>query len=307
MGHYKFKGSENWMVCKRSLVLCIATIIFTCSMSSLASAHIMNQNNTFNDVAYSEVADRIVFLAALQIVSAVEDDSYKPLQTLTMKQLGTWLANYHQLQGETNEELANIAFQKGLIASLDGEATYATVNEAYFNNEVEIQNPEATLNHEQFAQFIVANLTEEMVERSDLLAGPSGVVEAAETIEQEVDGNVKKINVITVAGKQYALTSHPYVIAASTDPAVWVGQKLAESYFSQMESSDYQALQLLVIGDEPIMLDNLEQNTDMTIEETLQQVTADMQGEQNRSVMPYILGVVACIAIVTAVVLRRKK
>lgn len=297
------------MVCKRILVLCIATVIFTCSMSPLASAHIMNQNNTFDDLAYSEASGSIVFLAALQIVSAVENNSFKPQQTLTMKQLGTWLANYHQLQGETNEQLATTALQKGLIATLDGEATYAAVNEAYFNNEVEIQNPEATLTHEQFAQFIVANLTEEMVERSDLIAGPKGVVEAAEMIEQEVDGKVKKVNVITVAGEQYALTAHPYVIAASTDPAVWVGQKLAESYFGPTVSTDYQALQLLVIGDEPIMLNKFEQNTDITIEETLQQVTADMQLEQNRSVMPYILGAVVCIAIVTAIVivLRRKK
>lgn len=294
---------------KKTFAFFVATIVF--SMTIHANAHIMNKHNAFDDLAYSKAADDIVLLAALNMVTAVEGSSFYPNEILTMEQLAIWVANYYGEQGESSEQLAQAALNAGYVTTLEDNATYEIVNSLYFGGTQDFKNPEATMTHEQFAQVVASNITPNMLEQARLKEGPSGIVEAVETIEKEVDGKTKKVQLLTIEGEQYELTAHPYVLAESVDPAVWVGERLAQSYYSEgsvhhnEHTSHVQGLQLLVIGEEKIMLSSNDEQV-LSVEHSLQQVeVVEQQASSNVPIVWVVTGIVAIIVILRFI--RKKK
>ena len=225
----------------------IVSIVFACLLlSTTAYAHVMNKTNTFSDLALSEHANDIVLLTSLGIVSYLDKDmTFEPTKQLTAQDLAAWAAKYNGFEGESVEELAQIALAYNLISTTDGNATYALVNEVYFHNQLQVEQPTATLTRDEFAAFVAENVhtnigDHSLLQMSGFTEGPTGTVEAVEHVKKQTEtGEKQYVYVITLDGKEYELGLHPRAISESSDPSVWVGQTIAESYLGPNSSTDH--------------------------------------------------------------------
>jgi len=208
-------------------------------------AHVMNSDSVFTDISYSEAKDEIVLLSSLGVVSyQYEEYIYRPQEPLTRQELASWVGAYYGLKGETSEQLANLALTAGYISSLNGMATYADVNQAYFHGYLELDEPDATMTREQFAQFVVEHAETDLdghniYDMSGFTAGPIGTIEAVKQVEKLTpEGKGKKVYELTIGGRIYELGLHPRVIAQVTDPAVWVGMSVTKSWIGPNVDTD---------------------------------------------------------------------
>lgn len=306
----------------------VLAIFLSCMLvSTSAFAHVMNRHNVFEDLALTEAADEIVMLSALGIVSYLDNGfAFKPTTTLTAKDLAAWVAMYNGIQAETSDELAKAALEAELVTTIEGDATYTLVNEAYFHGKLTLENPEQTMTREQFALFVFEHLTADignhtLLDMSQFTPGPTGVVEHAERVTKNIpSGSTTSVYMITINGEQYEMGMHPRVIADSVDPTVWIGQKVAQSWYGPNATADHAghnhshqnhtehandetkptispdtvaetALQVVVIGEVPFIATEkghheahgmtAEQLTEQTAEE-VEQVLAEAATEQEQ-------------------------
>ena len=273
---------------KNRIVLCLLLCFF---FTASASAHVLNKNNTFSDLRLSEYANDIVLLSSLGIVSDLDESlEYQPQKTLTAQDLAAWAAKYHGIDAGTSAQLAQAALEQNLVSTMDGEATYQLVNEAFFQNQLDIHNPTETLTRDEFAAFVAKHVHTDMggqtlLQMSGYTEGPTGKVEAVERVQKLTETDSKaNVYMLTIDGEVYEMGMHPRAIADSADPAVWVGQTISESYFGPNAEGDYAgkltqekvesengehvasvALQLVVVGEEPYT--QKQQENDATIDE----------------------------------------
>lgn len=224
----------------------ISVLLFTFLLvTTSAFAHVMNKNNVFSDLSHTEAADEVVLLSALGIVSYLDDSlEFKPTETLSAKDLGAWVAGYNGLEGETSSELAQAAVDAELISTTEGDATYQLVNEVYFHGKLAVDNPEATVTREEFALFVARHVQSDMgghtlLDMSGYTSGPTGVIEHVERVQKKTaSGSSAYVYMMTIAGTVYEVGMHPRAIADSADPAVWVGQQVAESFYGPNVGTD---------------------------------------------------------------------
>ncbi|MDF2721451.1 MAG: hypothetical protein K0Q59_1126 [Paenibacillus sp.] len=197
-----------------------------------ASAHIVNERNLYEDVQQMAGKDDLVFLTGIQAI--VYDHSvslFKPKEKLTRKELAHWAASFFRLKPSgTAAELAQAALQQGLVASLDGNATYADANKAFFGGAAQVDKPEQELTREAYAAFLAPYVSKpingkSLIERAGYAPGPSGTVEAVETRGADAV-------YVTVSGKVYPLAMHPRVLHAAADAAQWKGLALGRSWLA---------------------------------------------------------------------------
>lgn len=280
----------------------IAFVVAFMLVTTSAHAHIINRDNLYSDLSLTIAADDIVLLAALHVIQS-DYGAFEPTKPLTMKQLAEWVAGYYSLAD------AQAAVDAGFVASLDGDATYEAVNAAYFNSALQLTDTQqGTLTREQFATFVAAYVNtpvngQTMIEAANFMEGPTGVIEAV-TVENGA-------NVLTISGTPYMLGHHPSAIAASADPAVWIGETVAESYIGPNGESDYAkngeetALQFIVLGQErytaaPIVAEE----PAVTMEEALQEVAVEaapetQQEERSQSWLYVVGGLILAVVVVT--------
>ena len=295
-------------------VFCFSMLVFT----TTANAHVMNDNNVYEDISLSEASNDIVLLSALGAISNVEgEQQFKPQQTLSVEQLAAWAAKFNGLEGETTVELAQAAIVEDIVQSLSGDATYELVNQLYFAGAVDVENAQKSLTREQFVHFIVENLSKaNFLQTAQFIEGPTGVVDDVQQVEK--DGY--HIYKVTIAGETYELSAHPYAIAQSADPSVWVGQEVTQSFIAtnglsnlgQGEESTAMALQLVVIDKQPYTFEKQEQQNEVVqdIEQSLQQVEVidEEQTEEPSSNNWLVIVMIALlIVVITALTIKRKK
>lgn len=281
------------------------TVVLFSLIATNAHAHIMNRDNLYSDLYVTEAADDIVLLAALHVIQA-DSPQFDPANTLTMAQLATWVAGYYSLAD------AQAALDAGFVQTLDGNATYEAVNKAYFNGALTLSaEQQGELTREEFAQFVARHVNnavngQTMIEAASFTAGPTGVVEEARVENGQ--------NIITVSGQDYVLGNHPSAIATTTDPAVWVGQSIAESYFGPNgerdfdKASDDTALQFIVLGEKRYTELPVETQQQTTIEQALEEVevvAAQPEAEQTSWTWLYVTA--ACIVAALLFVFSNKK
>ena len=300
----------------------IAIIVACMLVSTSAFAHVMNRNNTFEDLALTEAADEIVMLSALGIVSYLDNGfAFKPTTTLTAKDLAAWVAMYNGLQAETSDELAKAALEAELVTTIEGDATYALVNDAYFHGKLTLENPGQTMTREQFALFVFEHLTADigghtLLDMAKFTPGPKGVVEQVERVTKNIpSGSTASVFMITINGEQYEMGMHPRVIADSVDPTVWIGQTVAQSWYGPNATADHTghndshqnyneqsndemkpiispdtvaetALQVVVIGDTPLIATETEHHE-------AHEVTGEQLTEQTADEVEQVLAEVA--------------
>lgn len=281
--------------------------LMLCFITTTAHAHIMNRHNIYSDLSLTDAADDIVLLAALHVIQP-DGQVFEPTAPLTMKQLAEWVAGYYSLAD------AQAAVAAGFVKTLNGNATYAAVNEAYFNHHISLsEEQQRELTREEFAKFVASHVNTQvngqtMLEAANFTEGPTGTIEAA-TVEHGA-------NVITIDGTSYTLGHHPSVIAASADPAVWIGEHVAESYIGPNSERDYDkhgeemALQFIVLGNERYTALPAEQQAQtVSVEQALDNVVTQTAPSQKEVHTPNngIYVVVAFLVIAFIVWLVRRK
>ena len=290
-------------------VLCLLLCFF---FTASASAHVMNENNIFSDAGVSEYANDLVVLSSLGIVSNLDGSfEYQPQKALTAQDLAAWTARYHGIDADTSAQLAQAALERNLVSTIEGEATYQLVNEAFFQNQLDIHNPTETMTRDEFAAFVAKHVHTDiggqtLLQMSGYSEGPTGQVEAVERVQKLTEtGSKANVYMLTIDGEVYEMGMHPRAIADSADPAVWIGQTISESYFGANAEGDYAskpthetaesgngehvasvALQLVIVGEESYTQKQQENNvvTDEASAEENQQIEQALSGvEQQES------------------------
>lgn len=228
---------------KRFIVMLLLMLL----VPSAVSAHVVNDQNLYEDLQYSTAKQEIVYLSGLGVIASDHGSSlFSPKEKLTRADLAYWVGAFYRLQpdGASREEVAAAALEKGFLSSLEGNATYEDVNRAYFQGQASVEHPERELSREEFALFVYQHRAEQVAGKTlyahaGFVSGPAGVVEKVSVRE--------KITYLQVAGVEYPLSAHPRIINASTDPATWQGKSIEESWLREAEGQ----LHLLVFASAP--------------------------------------------------------
>lgn len=334
----------------KKIMLLLCAFLF---MTTSAFAHVMNKNNVFSDLSLTEAADEVVLLSALGVISYLDDNfEFKPTEKLTAKDLAAWVAGYNGVEGETSEALAKAAVDEGLISTMEGDATYALVNEALFLGQLELDNAEATMTREEFAVFVASHVHRDMgghtlLDMSGYEPGPTGIIEHVERVQKKTaSGSSAYVYMMTIDGTVYEVGMHPRVLAESADPAVWVGQLVAESFIGPNVGTDKagkhmhhdhdhadpavaeqvadmaddtvadKAIQFIVIGEEPFtvkvesvaIVEQTPAAEASAVEEALKNVeTIETEQGASPNALWIIVGIIAVLAISAGVMVKKSK
>lgn len=218
-------------VLKLSVANVVAAMVML--MAGQVSAHIKNDVSQFPDIEFSDARFDIVILVGAGIIP--ETPVFEPDSPLTQSDLAVWTALNNNLGegGETpkTEELAKAALEKGLVKSLDGQATYADINELFFQGQLKLEQPTATPTKAEAASFIATRLTSPegaaLLEKRGLLSGPVGEISQVES-RANADGGSSYF--ITLGGSTMPMYSHGRVANGPTDLVQWQGRKIVRSF-----------------------------------------------------------------------------
>ncbi|MEJ2359074.1 MAG: hypothetical protein P8Y13_13495, partial [Deinococcales bacterium] len=111
------------------------------TLTTLASAHIENQQTQFPDIGASQHKDAIVLLVALDILP--QTPTFQPDQPFTRQDLAAWAALAHRKDpgGEAPDLAKLIQDGRSFVASSSGNATAADINKAIFDGKLDLANP----------------------------------------------------------------------------------------------------------------------------------------------------------------------
>lgn len=197
---------------------------------SIASAHIVNDQNLYEDLQYSKAKSEIVYLTGLGVIPYEHGTMlFSPTDQLTRAELGFWAGAFYKLkeQGASQDEFATAAVEKGLLSSLEGIATYEDVNQALFQGKMQVDHPQAEVSREEFALFVYEHRNEKVEGKSlhdhaGLVPGPVGTVEKVSIQD--------KAPQLKLGDQELSLSAHPRVLNAAVDPATWEGRSLEQSW-----------------------------------------------------------------------------
>ncbi|WP_312109018.1 hypothetical protein [Brevibacillus reuszeri] len=220
---------------------------------TVVSAHIVNEQNLYDDLEYSKAKTEIVYLSGLGIIPYDHHGStlFAPQDKLTRGDLAVWVGTFMGAADKeaSHDDIMAAAVKKGLVSAVDGNATYADVNQAYFKGKVALSNANQELTKEEFALFMAEHLSDSIdgktiYDQGGFIPGPNGKVEKV-TVQEEKDGagNSVKVYALTLAGNNYVLSAHPRILQASVDPAEWEGKNIQESWLISVDGK--QQLQLI--------------------------------------------------------------
>jgi len=194
---------------------------------AVAYAHPMDKSMLYSDIsATAPYLQEIMVLHSIGLLGYNGVDmKLNRTENLSRKDFAAWLGGYLGLEGSTEEELALAAKNHHYISSLEGEITYKEINAALFQQNLELDMPEATLTKDDYIIFLTENL-DVAIDGSTLLQmggfsyGPTGKIEDVVTGDELA---------VIVDGKTYRLSGHVRLFADSTDPNSWIGQNLEKS------------------------------------------------------------------------------
>lgn len=235
---------------RRSVCLFIMLVFF---LPSVVSAHIVNEQNLYDDLQYSKARAQIVYMSGLGIIPYDHHGSmlFSPQDKLTRDDLALWAGTFMGVaeKDATHDDIVAAAVSKGLVSSVQGNATYADVNQAYFQGKVSLQDAGQELTREEFALFMSEHLGDSiggktLYDQGGFIPGPTGKVEKV-TVHEEKDatGSTVKEYVLKLGESEYVLSAHPRILQASVDPSEWEGKLIQEAWLVTVEGK--QQLQLI--------------------------------------------------------------
>lgn len=203
--------------------------------SSTAFAHISNEKNIYDDIQYSKVQEQIVILRTLGALAApVGVNLFSPQAKLTRAELAYYIATFDNLADDTAKEadFQKAAVQKKLIVSLDGNATYQEVNNAFFGGKAPMTNGINELTHEDYVNYLSEFLTEKvdgktLYDLAGATPGPTGVLNDVKIIKDVREDQY----FLTINGTNYKMHPHGKVLNGPVDLMAWIGKKVDQSIF----------------------------------------------------------------------------
>ncbi|XXM71421.1 hypothetical protein ACQ0QQ_17220 [Lysinibacillus sphaericus] len=204
-------------------------------------AHITNEKNLYEDIAASEASEEIVYLRSMNAITAEEGvNLFRPLEKLTREDLALWAVNFNSQSSSHHENgrahSPEMAVDRGLIDSIQGNATLEDINKAYFNKTLKISNNKE-ITREEFALFMGEHFLTEvngknLFIRSGLSDGPTGIIEDIVTSEND------EMSKLSINGKEYSLSHHPKFVNGTTDMESLKGHKIDVSYTRRDEKGE---------------------------------------------------------------------
>jgi hypothetical protein len=225
---------------RRTGIALVAALALT--LTTLASAHIENQQTQFPDIGASQHKDAIVLLVALDILP--QTPTFQPDQPFSRQDLAAWAALAHRKDpgGEAPDVAKLIQDGRSFVDSSSGNATAADINKAIFDGKLDLADPSQTFTHDQAAAFVADHLTPAFVAALGATAGPSGTISNVKT-GTSPDGDTSYT--LVIAGNDYPVYDHARVVGP-TDLTLWQGKQLTRSY--QAKEDNGPALTYLVMG-----------------------------------------------------------
>jgi hypothetical protein len=222
-------------------------------LPSAASAHVVNDQTIYEDIQYSAVKEQIVILSGLGVIPYEHGASlFKPGDKLTRKELALWAGTFLQIKpaNTPTDEIVKAALDKGIVTSVQGNATYKEVDQAFFQGQAKIGRTDEELTREALIVMMKPYLEQKvnghtLYEMAGFTPGPSGKVEDVTTKDmKDKDGKAVKASILQINGKSFVLGAHPKIIQASVDPTVWKGKNIISSW-STKEDGTTEQLQLV--------------------------------------------------------------
>jgi hypothetical protein len=250
---------------KKVYLSLLLIMLFASIFSASVGAHVTNEKTLYDDIQYSKAIEQIVYLNGLNVIPFESGAAlYKPTERLSKKDLAFWAASFAGI-GAANakrEDLEQEAVKKGIVGNLEGNATYADVNQAYFKGKAPVQHPDQTLTREDFALFMGQFFNQKvdgktLYERAHSEHGPTGVIEkVTSTPLRKEGGQIENQFMFTIKGKDYQVAEHPKVMYGPTDLSGWNGKKIADSRLTNVAGKDVLEIIQLEKGQFPIHQDN---------------------------------------------------
>ncbi|MDQ6600598.1 hypothetical protein E2K98_28045 [Bacillus salipaludis] len=216
-------------------MISIIAVLFSVSFlfSSTALAHITNEKNIYDDIQFSKVQEQIVILRTIGALAAPEGvNLFKPQEKLTRAELAYYIATFDHLADDTAKEevFEKAALQKKRIISLDGNATYQDVDQAFFGGKAPDSHKSSELTHEDYVRYLSRFLTEKVDGKTlyDLAGaanGPTGTISDVKIIKEGTEDQY----VITIEGMNYKINPHGKVLYGPVDLQSWGGKKVDHS------------------------------------------------------------------------------
>jgi hypothetical protein len=201
--------------------LIYAFFIFSLFFSTSAYAHVVNEKTIYDDIEFSKATEQIVYLRALNVIPYVAGANlFKPQEKLSKSDLDLWSSTYKK--GKHKE-------------TLQGNATYADVNKAYFDGKATVDNPSNEITHEEFALFVGKYITEKingksLLESNGFESGPTGTIEGIKSTTAGEGEKAYKVFQIIIDKKAYQVSEHPKILYGLVDLNAWVGKKIKQTW-----------------------------------------------------------------------------
>ncbi len=216
-----------------TFVVVVLTTLFTIDN---AAAHIKNEASQFPDIEFSDARFDIVLLVGAGIIP--ETPVFEPNAPFSRSDFASWAALAENLGagGETpdTEALAAAALEQGLIESLDGQATYEDLNQAFFRGQLTPDQPAATPTKGEAASFIAAHLNtsagEALLARRGVRMGPAGHTARVELQRNPDGGNTY---MLTIGETSLPMYAHGRVANGPTDLVQWDGRNVRRSFIRE--------------------------------------------------------------------------
>jgi len=217
------------------LTLVFATITASFIVGN-AAAHIKNEASQFPDIEFADARFDVVLLVGAGIIP--ETPVFEPDAPFTRVDLATWGALAEDLGkgGETpdTDALATVALKQGLVASLDGQATYEDINRLFFRGQLTPDRPAAVPTRGEAASFIATHLGsavgEALLARRGVRMGPAGHTAKVE-IQRNPDGG--NTYMITIGDTSLPMFAHGRVANGPTDLIQWDGRNVRRSFIRE--------------------------------------------------------------------------
>lgn len=206
--------------------------MFILAAAGGALAHVKNEETQFPDIEFSDARFDVVLLAAAGIIP--ETPVFEPERRLSKRDLASWVALAQGLGkgGETpdTDALAKAALSAGVVASLDGEATFGELAAAFFPGQAAPDREGETPTKAAAAKFLASQLTTatpsgSLLDRMRIATGPTGAVTA---VESQGSGH-SAAYVVTIGETKSPAYAHIRVANGPADLLVWEGRMIKRS------------------------------------------------------------------------------
>ena len=288
------------------------SMFFTFCIAATVFGHgITNEKTLYDDLEFTKVQEEVVFMRALGVLSGEDTNVFRPQDQLTMEDVAFFSSRFHGYAGhsDSKETAIDQALENNLVDSLEGNATYADVNHAYFEGKAPVDSPDGELTREEFVVFMSQFLSETidgqtLFEMKDWTEGPTGVIEAIE-YEVLVDDDEKeayKEYTLTIEGEAILVNDHARIYQGPIDLSAWEGKNVEESWLTETEDGKKQ-FNILVAEDGQFSNEEIA-DTEIEIDETI------IPGSTSKSggfpAIPVIVGALLLIAVIGFVFMRKR-